>query len=489
MKQRLLGIAALILALVILMLPAFTACDINITVNDGNDTSGETGSGPNVSETMPDESTQPETQTPESTASMTESSNDTSEAVTTGRPEATTLPEATTQPEVTTQPEATTQPETLPAARPSDADMAAEAQKFINTDGVNGLLFSEFTDVKDANLWQVVAQLSDPSAPSGAELQDLYAKNGKQYSEYTGSRAVRASFLDSNLRTWTGFVSAGFKKYDELGPIYLATADVYSVQFGGVEFNPAKVVRTETDSRNGYIYVYYTADGTMSDNWIIKYNSDLHSASLMLLCVDWIDGHFVIVSNQAVWSSELSGGQVSVINERVKAGFNAAGFNGLLGSSFQEGYFFNRDLGKACTGDIWNVVATYQGEDLDLDFEKVYAENGVVYSDDIGCVAVDAKVLEDDLLRYTGYTVDDFMKNSQAGRLPDYLKTVNAYSVQSGGVVRVYFSSFKAEWVDDVYHVVFTDEWDPGTKHEAYCKLNWDGSYRLMANLVTVPRG
>ena len=75
------------------------------------------------------------------------------------------------------------------------------------------------------------------------------------------------------------------------------------MQFGGVEYNPAKVLKTETDQRNGYIYVYYTADGRMSDSWMLKFNSELFDVDLMLLCLDWIDGHFVILSNQAVWTS------------------------------------------------------------------------------------------------------------------------------------------------------------------------------------------
>ena len=457
---------------VVILLSAFASCDININLSGGNETAGISGD-------LSDGELTSEALTPESTADLSLPS---SSEFTTGNPVVTTLPEITTQPEVTTQPQTPTQPVTTVAERPADADMAAEAEKFINSEGVNGILFTEFTDVKDANLWQVVAQLNDPAEPS--DLEALYAKNGKLYSEYTGARAVRVSYLDSYLKTWTGYVSRAFKDYGEFGPIYLATADMYSVQFGGVEFNPAKVIKTETDPRNGYIYVYYTADGRMSDHWLIKYNSELSSVNLMLLCLDWIDGHFVILSNQAVWST-WSEKTSRIFNERLTQGLSAPGLNGLLRDNFQEDYFFNGNYSRVFSANIYDFVCTYlrSNYEVDYDYPTLYAEYGITYNPDTGVVGVPGDVIRKDILRYTGYDIDTFMNNPQIQFKPHYLAKVDVYSVQFGDVRGVYLSDVSVEWVDNVYHVTFVDRFT-NERGESYLRLNWDGSYQILANRI-----
>ncbi|MCR4683561.1 MAG: hypothetical protein K5647_09555 [Clostridiales bacterium] len=361
-----------------------------------------------------------------------------------------------------------------------------EAESFVNTMGVNAILLSEFTDVRDACLWPVVAELEDDGIPASTDIQALYAKNGKVYSEYMGDNTVRASFLNSKLLEWTGFTAKDFKSYGDKDPVYLASADYYSAQFGGVIFSKATIVKVETDSRNGLYYIYYTPSEIMGNEWYIEYNSELSSASLMLLCADWIDGHFVIVSNQAIWSSYGSGNSAVIFKTRVENGLKAPGLRGLLRDDFQEDYFFNGNLPRVFSADIFAFVATYQGSGLDVeyDYPKVYAENGLSYFDDTGVTGVPGEVIRNDILRYTGVDIETFMNNPQVGRKPNYLATVDVYSAQFGGMEGGMPANVEVEWVDNVYHVTYVDAFDATHRNEAYLKLNWDGSYQIMANKI-----
>ena len=473
MKKKTFGGFLTSLLIVLALTIAFTSCDITVTIG------GETTAADVTTAASPDASTSSDDTSAPSDATTADAAGTTKEPeVTTREPEVTTK-----EPEVTTrEPEVTTTPADPALKPPSDPEVLKKAlSDLLNTPGANGLLFSEFLTATDACLWQVVAQYNDNSSYTG-DMAKLYAENGYTYSEYTGERHISAAALRAAVAKWTSFDLSDFVSYGDRDPYYLKTADLYSVQFGGVETCGVNIISVDYIERLDYYRVIYESDKVFSETWPLKFNSPIKQPSQMLCGIKWYDGRFVIVSNQALWVSDNSSGEsVLEFRERLGNALKVRGFNGLLRSIFHDGLVtgqFDSEI-PVCRADLWEVVSQFQDPSVNPEIlPALYAENGLKYDPDTGVNYITGFNLDDLLIRWTGLTAKEFMETTS--KKPDYLATKDIYCAQRGDVPFMPIEVDTIEYLNFcLYRIKFKGDGERSAKHTAFIELQPDGTYYI----------
>ncbi|MCQ2427888.1 MAG: hypothetical protein MJ137_05745 [Clostridia bacterium] len=354
-------------------------------------------------------------------------------------------------------------------AIPSEAELENAMLNLFNTPGFNGLLFTDFTDINDANIWQVVAQIQDGSFTGN--IKEEYIQHGFDYFDDTGCNVVSAKVLKESLMLWTNNGDPSSFKGD---PTYFLVTDIYAVQFGGVEINPVKILGVRYDKADDLYYVRYTANGLVSDHWFTKYGNYIGVADEMQAALRLMDGRFVLVSNQVLWSESDKTVFPDYIKALTQKNLMAKGFNGILHSIFT--------ADKITTLSMWDVVSQYD-DAYEGDIAAAYKAAGLEYSADIGTKLVFAQHLADDIYGFTGWDLSDHLANTS--KQPDVLGAVGLFAAQRGDVYHFLVKIHEITYKDGVYSIIITNGEDLESARCAEVTLRWDGSFRIISNTVS----
>ena len=169
-------------------------------------------------------------------------------------------------------------------------DYMNEITDLMNTPGVNGLLHSAFTDVRKADISDVVYQLTDDSL----DFYKVLSAYKKEYEFYdTSLTYMSKTSLDNFLKKYTGL---GLADADwNLGYMnYVKSIDAYCIEHGDTNFQP---VYEMTSTSNGDLFsITYFGSG----DWFY-YNTvtgNYGSSEYMTLTLRRIGpGNYQIISN------------------------------------------------------------------------------------------------------------------------------------------------------------------------------------------------
>jgi len=355
-----------------------------------------------------------------------------------------------------------------PEEMPTGTALTSAVEKLFNTQGFNGLLWTTYTNVQNANLWQVVAQIQDNWT---GNIKEEVIQHGFDYNDQTGCNVVTATVLKNDLKLWTDIEDPNVFKTYENAPTYLLGTDVWYVQFGGVEFNPVKIIAAEYDKVDDVVYVRYTANGLMSDMWLIKDGDYSGDATEMLASLKWVGDHFIIISNQILWDNTDNHLFWVYASERTEKNMNTAGFNGILWSVFTED--------KITTLDMWEIVSQF-GDSYTGDIKAAFAAAGVTYDESTGLRLISEAKLAELMPLFTGHTLEEHLLGTS--RTPIILKDQGLLAVQRGDVAQFMFGQTYMEFINGRYYIAYDYKGDAGMPKEAVVMLRYDGSYRIISN-------
>ncbi|MBP5153381.1 MAG: hypothetical protein ILP12_00005, partial [Lachnospiraceae bacterium] len=346
-----------------------------------------------------------------------------------------------TQPQPTqpqpTQPQPTqpqpTQPQPTQPQPPTDEELAAKVNEFLNSSGTNGLLRTQFRDPRGASIYDVVYQLKNSAKYDSASVQGLYTKHGLTWDPNTGVTFADVTYLAGFLQRATGHRTDEFSAYDTYRPVLFEEEGIYVIQHGDTNFQPLTAVSVERyyDGRisvlyNGGQYPLSIFLGGDRDD----YKHSYISAGLMqaVFRLDPEDYHLIIESNIIISATE---GRDPLYME-IDALLNSRGVNGILQTrilrNVTEEARFKHVVSQLSMGRSGNL--TYTSEDI----PGLYKKNGKTYEDYTSVSFVSGEYLNAMLKAVTGNAIDPFLA---APRMLDditYLPDGDLYCRQHGDI-------------------------------------------------------
>ncbi len=346
---------------------------------------------------------------------------------------------------------APTEPRPTPSASekptdPPEVPITTQIETFLNQSGVNGLLQSAYRDVRAALLFEVIYQMKDETV-DGSKVPSYYQAAGLEYDDYSGVTYITGANLDIFLKSVTGYGKGSFTDDDVYQPVYFERQDLYCIQHGDTNFQPAEVLGIEP-LEDGSIVAFYK--NGWGGNWFFTFSGGeitdgraYHYATEMRATVrQMADGSFRLISNYPLIMEDQSDPTVVEVQDFL----NRKGFNGILGYRF-------RDVSTEVLADavIYQMDEDPKGYKNHAELYKAYK---VEYYDDTGCSGAYGPTIDRMISTTTGTSIYSLKrKYSQYFGQDDY------FAIQHGDTNYQKAEVVTMIGIDDGFLVRYKDAW------------------------------
>ena len=330
--------------------------------------------------------------------------------------------------------------------------LLSEISSFLNQPGVNGMLMALLRDPTGIHMNDVVAQLRlgqhGNAAYSTSDVIGLYAQNGRVFDENSGVRYATGEMLQNLMKAVTGLDLSSFNT----GSIYLPKGDVYSVQTGGVNFQPIQVISFMFGGTTDDYLVQYQLEQSQafSGGYLFEdLSGQLQSAELMQvwLQLNETTGQLNIASNWPFWFTQDYANATFII-QRMFEQMNSFEFNGFLKTEYA--YTFEMDP---------RYVLAANGNVERNDWEALFKKYGRTLDEGPGIQAMTGSSLDALLRKYSLNSLDqmEFYQN-----YTNWLPDEDLYFSREGGVtyqrINILDVKYETYAIGYEYHVWYTAE-------------------------------
>ena len=205
------------------------------------------------------------------------------------------LPDVTAQP--TPSAEITPMPEPEVTVSPddgdtmSDSERAADIERFLNAMPNNGFLLSEYDDVRDVRLHEVLYQCSGEEVPYDSAAE-AYRASGLEL--FTDLSYLSSAELDALLKRVTGYgLDETEWQLDDCD--YLPDVDIYCIQHGDTNIQP---VRCRLISSEDGTYEVLCRAPTEDTELLCYVGDEARFVSGTIVTLRYEDGGYRFVSNE-----------------------------------------------------------------------------------------------------------------------------------------------------------------------------------------------